>query len=663
MALVQLNSVNVVDTRADSGYDEIVLYPLNTDAGPNGYSIVSSLDDLRSRFYPKDVTRNWLAAEILLDIGYKLLVAKLGTTENYLSLRIFEPHTAKKVNFSVEDTEISAVDAETGISKVEKTEDEKSVEYVSVPVSYSHPKRNVEYDYVEIPWKIANRDGIILPPGFSYSVKIPIPSDFIGGNYMFLTLKHDTDLSKSGQVHRFIGFGEDEDFAGLVNSEVATDMQYISLFTDKEKTVLKERSKILEEVSLIFNRWGIFVEYIDDNYVVISSFLPIKVGTSCKYSTKVGEDAYSDTYLTVLDNKSASYDIICAHADQYKVLDFYSKECYSSGYIKVELIKNFDGRYSLYINEIVEKNNEKITLQSEYYRVSLDRGDKYFIETVLQQSKLVDCFCYKNGDVEGTFYLRPREDGGNPSKEEALNTLKQLPVANEKDFDIIVDADLDEEYQQYLYNAYKNVECIKLFQLLHEKEYEDSGLKYLSPADNYTNGVSYTYPRLVTNGVSFPLWLYILYLIKRKGKFGGAVNAENAAYFTYKNENGEEMFYPFEKTEPLILLESNEYGFVIPVKKIKTQYSFNVSLDLLWMMTMVRNKIIPSINPNLSFDDYINTFNSKVRTVLTGKSSRISACVITGIKRTDRNLLLNIDISHDDVFVDNVSISITVNIS
>lgn len=660
MALVTLNTINTEKGENSDFFTEVIFYPLITDSGPTGYTLVSSLDELRLKFMPSSITENWLYAQSLLSCGYKLLVAKLIDVETDLTLRIFESYTQENIVASRTEERESAPDPVTGMIKKENVVIPLETETITVPISYSHPKRGVEYKKVSLPWKYGNRDSIILPESFSYSIKIPFPETFQLANYIFLTLKKDPLLTKSGQVHRFIGFGSQDDFRNIISSEVATDIKYINIHE-------KSREAIINEVIEILVGWGIYKEYEEGEYIVFSSFNPVQYGTTCKYS-KLDEGNLIDDFKYIKNNKAGSYDIICSAADDHKLVDFYSKDSLAVDGISVEAIKNFDGNYSLYItakipNEI--SNEDSANVKTEFFRVSMNRNSPIFIENVLRSSEIVDCVWYKEGDISGRFTMRCREDPKESTGYDMLEVLKDLPKLEEKTFDIIVDAGLPVIFQRYLYDVYKDYMCVKLFQLRDHVDEKDADgnlvNKRLVIPDNRSNGVLYCANGFSINGVNYPLWCGILSLLKNKGLFSGDISPGFLVSPAYEDDDGNLKPCIIDDSQYICKLLYDEYRFIIPSTPIKFGGS-TYSLDLIWLLTMIRNKVIPVIDPNLVREDFIREFNADVRTLMNGKRTRIRSVLITGYKRLDRTLMLEIEVTHEDLFVDSVSMNITIKI-
>lgn len=643
MALINLNTINIDKGLISDSLSEIIFYPLITNSGPNGYTLVDNLEDLRLKFSPTYQSENWAYAETLVSLGYKLLISKLISNDYYLSLRIFESHNVENISYLASENKVLDANKDTGFSSVKTTDLLKESKEYIVPTSYSHPKKDVEYDTISLPWKISNRDGIILPDKFTYSFKIYFPEIIHNGGYIFLTLKEDSTNNKSSQSHKLICFGDPNYFLDKINSEISSEIKYINIEG-------KTRSEIVKEVLDCFSFWGIYKLYEEKDYIVFSSYLPVKNDTSCKYITSTGLNEYK----LLLNNKSGNYDIICSGANDYKLIDFYSKESLSVDSIDLEIIKNFDEKFSLYVSIY---SGDSI-VKTEHFRVSMDPKDKYFIENVLKTSSLISCKWYKNGDISGKFKLKNREDISEINKEEMLNILKDLPVLEEGSFDILVDGGLPEDFQKYLYDTYKDHTCIKLFQLQSTNPLDSTQLMV---PNKRKNGVLYTNSFLYLNNVKYPLWLFILALIKTSGKFSGEVFADNYGVLTYKDENDNDVEMSLDKNSLVCDIIFDNYRYIIPSTPIILNKKV-FSLDLIWFLTILKNRIIPSINPQLAPQDFIEKFNHIVRSILNTKESRIIGVLITGYKKIDRSLKLEITLSHENSFIDSISIDITINI-
>lgn len=658
MALVSLNTINIDKGVSDDFYSEIILYPLMTDSGPNGYTLISSLDDLRSRFTPSIITPNWYYAEALLSSGYRLLIAKLTTIEHYLSLRIFESYEVRKEKDFYYEEESLEPDKYTGLIPVKLVKVINKEETYTIPTTSSHPERGRDYSKIVLPWDGENKGSIILPNNFTYSIKLPIPDKFYSGDYIFFTQKQDESLVTTGQSHRFIGFGKEEDFSDKISSEVATDIKYINI----EDTPKNEVVNILIDT---LNHFGIYKikEYQEgDNYIYFSSMFPIQYNTTCKYS-EIIDGNREDDFKYILNNVAGLHDIICSAADEHKLVDFYSKESLSKDNIELDIVKNFDGNFTIFIN-IINPNGS--SSKSESFRVSMNKGSNIFIEEVLRDSEIVDCIWYKEGDISGKFTLKSREEESDVTIGEMLDVFNFLPKLDDGDFDIIVDAGLPESFQESLYNKYKDYMCVKLFQLeTRKEELDDDGnlidLELFIP-EKRKKGVLYTNKFISIKGFTYPLWMGILILFKSTKRFFGDINIDFSLDPAFEDYKGEIKNCKVNESDAyLCSLLFDDYRYIIPSKPIYMGES-TYSLDLIWYLTLIRNRIIPSINPNLSQDDFIRKFNSLVRSLLNNKESRISSIVITGYKKTDRKLLLEILILHDSEFIDSVSLEITIKI-
>ena len=659
MALVSLGTINIDRGINDDFYSEIILYPLMTDSGPNGYTLVSSLEELRLKFNPSHITTNWMCAESLLALGYRLLIAKLTTIEDNLSLRIFESYEVKKIKDSYYKVVDSELDPYTGLIHQELEQVVEDETIYKVPITYSHPKRYFDYSRINLPWKQGNRDSLILPNGFTYSIKLPIPEKFYVGDYIFLTLKHDTDRTSSGQIHRFIGFGEENDFSEVITSEVATDIKYIPIKKDEE---YRSKEAIINDIIDALNHFGLYNTYEENSYLFFNSFFPIQYNTTCKYS-RIEEGNIVSDFKYILDNPSGKYDIICEAADSHKLIDFYSKESLSTDNISIECVKNFDGNFSVFINVLDKSGN---SVKSEYFRISMNKNSNIFVENVLKSSEIVDCVWYKEGDISGFFKMKPRQDTSKISIQDMIDNFAALPTLESGDFDIIVDGDLGEGIQKHMYDKYKDVFCVKLFHLCTRNDIKDENGKIISSEfvipPNRRYGIQYCNGYFSIGSVIFPLWMGILSLIKTSGRFYGDINIEFKYDETLNVDDNESILVSVKNDEYLCKIKSDGYRMMIdssPIYMGKSTYS----LDLIWVLTMIRNRIIPSIDPNIAQEDFIRTFNSRVKAFLNGKTTRVSGIVITGYKKVDRTLKLEIVVIHDSTFVDSVTLEITLKIN
>lgn len=662
MALVSLNTINIDKGVSDDFYSEIILYPLMTDSGPNGYTLVSTLDDLRTRFSPSIITSNWYYAETLLSAGYRLLIAKLTTVEHYLSLRIFESYEVKKEK-DVYYKEVSLEpDKYTGLIPQKLIKVVNKEDIYTVPTTFSHPKRGVDYKKISLPWEGIDRGSVVLPKNFTYSIKLPIPEKFNVGDYIFFTQKQDNDLVTTGQVHRFIGFGNKNNFSDIISSEVATDIKYIELTKDHKDIPTDEVINILIDTLNHFGLYNINLESKDENYLYFSSMFPIQYNTTCRY-TEIIDGKPEPSFKYILNYSAGNFDIICEAADEHKLVDFYSKESLSKDNITLDIIKNFDGNFTMFINVV---NDNGSSSKSESFRFSMSKDSKIFIEKVLQSSEIIDCVWYKEGDISGKFTLRSREEDNDISLGGMLDVFNSLPKLDDGDFDIIVDAGLPEFFQKSLYDKYKDYMCVKLFQLKTQKEILDKDgnlidLELFIP-EHRKKGVLYTNKFLNIKGFTYPLWMGILILFKSNKRFFGDINVAFSFNPTFIDYNGEVKDCKVDENDSyLCSLIFDNYRYIIPSKPIYMGES-TYSLDLIWCLTLIRNRIIPSINPNLSQDDFIRKFNSLVRELLNNKENRISSVVITGYKKTDKKLSLEILVLHDSEFIDSVSLEITIKI-
>lgn len=654
MALVSLNTINVDKGVSDDFYSEIILYPLITDSGPNGYTLVSSLNDLRITFRPAYNSYNWIYAETLLSLGYRLLIAKLTKIEDYLSLRIFESYKETKEDKVKTNIITGELDPKTGFKPQYEERTVLKDRIIEVPTTCSHPKKYFDYSKISVPWNPSSSSPVILPEGFTYSVKIPLPDSFFSGNYVFLTLKHDEYLTYNGQLNRMICFGDKKDFSGKIVSNVATDVKYISL---TDNNVNRDRELIVSDFIDILNHFGIYVNKRYDDMLVVTSLHPIKKDNTCCYSKFIDGDISQNLLLTSED-KESTYDIICEISDDRKLVDFYSKENLSVDCISLNVIKNFDNNYSIFINI---EDDSGASVKSEYFRVSMDPKSNIFISNVIKSSEIVECIWYKNGDISGSFKLRTRNDPEDVSFGNMLEVLESLPKLEDGDFDILVDGGLGDVFQKSLYNTYKDFMCVKIFQLTHEINNED-GSKVLFIPPNRKDGVQYCNKYFSINGVVYPLWIGILAKIKKQGLFSGDLSIGFSLDPMYLDANGESQYYIVEEDDYLCSLIFDGYRHIIPSTPIKMGNS-TYSLDLLWLVTLIRNRVIPSINPNMSQDDFIRAFNSRIKSLLDNKQSRISGVVITKYKKTDRLLTLEIIIIHDNTFIDSVSLELTIKIN
>lgn len=660
MALVTLNSINVDKSALGSEYSEIVLYPLMTDAGPSGYTLVNSLEELRLMFTPSVTTPNWLYAETLASLGYKLLVAKLMDTDDYLSLRIFESFE-EEVPVEVRvDRVIGDVIPELGLREAKDVEVVLESKTKKVPKIVSYPKRFTEYNKISVPWEYWNQESIDPGEGYTYSFKLFIPEEFYKGDYVFFTVKSEAYYTKTESKNYILGFGELEDFNNI-SSISYSDISNISIFDGDEPI---SREKIKEEILKELSKWGFYKEYEDgDNCIVFSSFVPVLKNTTCKFGGK---------YSTLQENKSGHWDIICSGYEDHKLIDFYTKDCLSSDNVKLNIVKNFDDMFSIYVEVTSSVSNTKTknetSIDSEYFRVSLDRKDKdHFIEKVLETSKYITCVLYKPGDISGDYTLKNRLDKKVVSRTNMLEVFKGLQVLDEGEFDIIVDADLGEDFRRYLQYTYQKHFCLKFFQLENIQDVlDEDGIvtkKALLPTSYYeTNGIVYFTGYPMSGIVSYPMWLALLAKVKLEGAFAGEIFPDSTSVLAFDVGDGQKAAVELEDSKYICNLIFDGYRYFIPSVPVK--HSKNIfSIDLLWTTIIIRNRIIPSIDANLSADDFIREFNTKVRRFMNGKDTRISSAVITGYKRVDRTLLLEIEVTHDDRFVDSILLDVTIKIN